>query len=122
MLYSPLTSLQFSVVPASFPRFSLLHQLNLTWPPGLVEPGLERTIQPQDDEPALALNGLDPVLLPALGRLRSEIDIDGSVLVLLRLIDEDRDITALAVCVDGHPDRVGPEDLAIATSVALSFP
>ena len=99
MLYSPLTSLQFSVVPASFPRFSVLHQLNLTWPPGLVEPGLERTIQPQDDEPAPALNGLDPVLLPARGRLRSKIDID-----------------------DGHPDRVGPEDLAIAAGVALSFP
>jgi hypothetical protein len=41
--------------------FVLLHHLNLTGTPGLVDPRLERSVHAKDDEPALAGNSLDPV-------------------------------------------------------------
>ena len=40
-------------------------QFDFARPPGLVEPGLERAVEAQDGEPALAGDGLDPVGLGA---------------------------------------------------------
>ena len=38
-----------------------LERLDVAGDPGLVEPGLERAVEPQDGEPLLAGDGLDPV-------------------------------------------------------------
>jgi hypothetical protein len=50
-------------------------ELDLADPPGLVEEGLQRAVQAQDDEEALVRVGLDPVPLGhSLGLLRAEDD------------------------------------------------
>ena len=49
-----------------------LLQFDLTWTPGLIEPGLQWPIESQQREPALARDGLDPVLLEANRRLGTE--------------------------------------------------
>ena len=53
----------------------LFHQLDLTRPPSLVDPGLQRAIHAQDNEPALARDGFQPVFLFARGRFGSEVDV-----------------------------------------------
>ena len=45
----------------------------------LVEPWLERTVQAEDHEPALAGHGLDPVGFLARRSLRTEVDVDRTV-------------------------------------------
>ena len=57
----------------------LLDRLYVTGLPALVEPGLQRAIEPQGDVVASARHGLDPVLLMALWRLRSEPDGDAAI-------------------------------------------
>ena len=54
----------YSITP--FSRSFLLNQLHLTRSPGLVDPGLQRAVHPQGNEPAFARNGLQPV---AQGRI-----------------------------------------------------
>ena len=63
-----------------------LDQFDLARHPGLVQPRLKRAVHAQDDEPALFRNGLDPVALLTLGGLGSEIDVLGSVSVLLHVL------------------------------------
>ena len=46
----------------------LLNQLDLTRPPGLVDPGLQGTVHAQGKPPALAGDGLQPVAFLAFGR------------------------------------------------------
>src|SRR5262249_36959086 len=59
-----------------------LHLLDLAGPPGLVEPGLQRAVQAQRQEPAFAGDGLDPVgFLDSGGFLRGEIDVHRGVRV-----------------------------------------
>ena len=64
-------------------NLKLFHQFDFAWPPGLVEPGLKRTLHTQDDEPALVGHRLQPVVLLARGRFRREVNIVGTVGVLL---------------------------------------
>jgi hypothetical protein len=40
-------------------------QLDLSWTPGLVEPGLQRAVEPQDGEPGLARNRLQGMYSPS---------------------------------------------------------
>jgi len=44
-------------------------------------------VHAQYDEPALARDGLDPVLFPTFRRFRGKVNVDGAVLVLLWLSD-----------------------------------
>jgi len=48
-------------VRSSFVHAALIDHFNLSRPPGLVEPRLQRTVQPQADPPPLAGDGLYPV-------------------------------------------------------------
>src|SRR5690606_23970767 len=59
--------------------------LEITGFPGLVEPGLERAVKPQEHEVALAGHGLDPVVVLSLGSRRSEVHRIGTVVVGLQL-------------------------------------
>jgi hypothetical protein len=52
---------------------------DLTGFPGLVEPRLSGSREPQDDVAALARHLLHLVAFPALWSLRAEVDIDGRV-------------------------------------------
>src|SRR5512144_890408 len=67
---------------------SLVDQLDLPGPPGLVEPWLERPVETQADVPSLAGDGLDPVGLLSDWRLGTEVDVgrrvgvDGDVRLL----------------------------------------
>src|SRR4051812_40336698 len=56
--------------------------LELARPPALVEERLERAVQAQDREPALARDGLHPVVLLARRRLGAEIQVRRAVRVL----------------------------------------
>ncbi len=67
----------------------LLHQLDLTRSPSLIDPGLEGGVHAKDNEPALAGNRLDPVILVPLGRLEPEVDRVGSIAVLLEALGVD---------------------------------
>src|ERR1700733_14555239 len=60
-----------------------LRQLNLTWAPGLIKPGLQWPIHAQDHKPALTRDRLKPVVLFACRRFRREIDVVRAVRVLL---------------------------------------
>ena len=53
----------------------LLHRFDLSRTPSLVEPRLKRTVEAQQSGPALAGDGLHPVVFLADRSLRSEIDI-----------------------------------------------
>lgn len=66
-------------------RSARADRLDLTRTPCLGEEGLQRVVQPQDHEPALAGHRLDPVApLYPVGLLRSEVDGGRSVGVRLR--------------------------------------
>src|SRR5262249_41742043 len=52
-----------------------LHRLDLSRPPSLIEPRLQRTVEAHQSGPALAGDGLHPVVFLADRSLRSEIDI-----------------------------------------------
>ena len=54
-------------------------EFDLSRPPSLVEPRLQRAIKAQDGVPALAGDGLHPVLLLAGRGFGTEIDIDRPV-------------------------------------------
>src|SRR5208283_5510380 len=54
-------------------------RLDLSGPPGLVEPRFKWTVQPQDRVPTLTGNSLDPVNLLTGRRFRSKVHIDRSV-------------------------------------------
>jgi hypothetical protein len=54
--------------------------------PGLIKEGFQRTVQTNVSEPALAGNGLDPVLFLPCRRAGAEIDIARSIIVLFRFI------------------------------------
>ena len=54
-----------------------IHLLDILEHPALVVERLKRPIEPENREPALASNGLDPVFLLAGRHRRTEIDIDG---------------------------------------------
>ena len=59
---------------------ALAHQLKLAGPPGLVEEGLQRAVEPQDDEPASLGVGLDPVARgDAVGPGGRAVDDGGAV-------------------------------------------
>ena len=74
---------QYSTTPLlHFPNSFLLDQLELARPPGLVDPGLQRTVGPQENEPALAGYGLDPVLLHSFRRFRGKNDVYGTIRIL----------------------------------------
>src|SRR5687767_3077653 len=61
-------------------RAVLAQGLELARSPGLVEEGLERAVEAEDREPALALRRLDPVLLRAVrGSLGAEREGRGAV-------------------------------------------
>src|SRR6516165_5208159 len=55
--------------------------LNLTLTPGLVEPGLQWAVEPQDGVPALARNGLYPVAFLAGRRFGTEVHVRRLILV-----------------------------------------
>ena len=57
-------------------RLVLLHQLDFTGPPGLVEPCLGRAVEPQEAEPSLIGNRLNPVRLFPLGCLGAEVEVN----------------------------------------------
>jgi hypothetical protein len=57
---------------------SSLVEFDLTWAPGLVDPGLEWALHPQDDEPALFRDGFEPVALFSFRRCRAEIEVIGA--------------------------------------------
>ncbi len=52
----------------------------------MVEPGLEWAVEAQDREPALAGDGLDPVVLVLLRRFGSEVEIDRAVMVVAQVV------------------------------------
>src|SRR6516225_8689631 len=58
-----------------------LQLLNLTRPPGLIEPRLQRAVEPQDGVPALARNGLYPVAFLAGRRFGTEVHVRRLILV-----------------------------------------
>ena len=62
-----------ALTPETF--FFLFHHLNLTRPPGLVEPGLLWAVQTQNRAPASAGHGLYPVGLLAGRGFRAEINV-----------------------------------------------
>jgi hypothetical protein len=71
----------------------LLHEFDFAGTPGFFDPGLERAIDPQDGEPALSRQGFKPIVLIAFGGFRSEVDIIGTIVVLLN---------ALGLATDGR--------------------
>jgi len=52
-----------------------LHQFDLAQFPGLVEPGLERALQPEQHVPPLAGDGLYPVVLHAGRGLDPKVNV-----------------------------------------------
>src|SRR5688572_2070031 len=66
-------------------RRLLAHGLDLAWSPALVEEGLQRAVEPQDDEPALFRVGLDPVARgDAVGLAGRDVHDGGAVRLGLR--------------------------------------
>src|SRR5215471_15830520 len=61
----------------------LLHLLEVAGFPSLVEPGLQRRVQPQQHVPALPRNGLYPVVLLSCRSLRPEPHCHRTVRILL---------------------------------------
>jgi hypothetical protein len=62
---------------------SVFEKLDVGQDPALVEIGLRRAIEPEISEPALVRDRLDPVRFGlALGRRRTEVQVDGAVRVL----------------------------------------
>ena len=59
------------------------HSYDIVQLPGLVEERLQRAVEAEDREPALAGNGPDPVLLLRL--IRAEVDVDRAVGIDLRV-------------------------------------
>ena len=53
----------------------LLHRLDISRTPSLVKPRLKRAVETQEGVPALAGDGLHPIVFLARRSLRSEIDI-----------------------------------------------
>src|SRR5271165_121443 len=71
--------------PASqfFNLCPLLLQGDIAWSPGLVEPWFERPVEAKDGEPSPAGNSLNPVTFFTGRRLRSKVEVVGTVGVLL---------------------------------------
>src|ERR1700679_1751256 len=66
-----------------------LHQLNLTHTPGLVEPGLEGTVEAEKHVPSFTGNGLHPVRLgDSVWELRPKPDICRTIRVSLKAFVE----------------------------------
>jgi hypothetical protein len=65
---------------------SVRYRFDFAGSPGLVEPGFERAVEPQDHKPAFARNGLNPVVLHALRCLGAEPDVDRSVGIDLHVL------------------------------------
>lgn len=78
----------------------LFNQHDFTRPPGLLKPWFERAIHSENDEPALAGNGLEPVVLVSLGSLRGEVDVSRAVIVVL---------DPLGLATDGGEELAGLE-------------
>src|SRR5262245_22892350 len=83
--------------------------------PRLVEERLERPIEAEQHEPALAGHGLDPVTLVARRGLRSELHVDRAIRIRLRLrVGADRwerlgvaqDRAAVGVVRDDRPEQL----------------
>jgi hypothetical protein len=66
-------------IRAYYQEVTSMGHLDLPWPPGLVEPWLKWAVEPQDDPPALAGEGLYPIGFMARRRFRAEIDVPGGV-------------------------------------------
>jgi hypothetical protein len=64
--------------------FLLLYQFNFTYSPGLIQPGLKRTIHAQGYEPGFARDSLKPVALLTGRWLGREVDIDRAVGICLQ--------------------------------------
>src|SRR5271169_1696425 len=62
---------------------TLLLQLEFAWLPGLVKPWFERAVEAQDGEPSSAGNSLNPVVFFTGWRLRTKVEVVGTVGVLL---------------------------------------
>lgn len=60
---------------AGYEYWRLVYRFDFTWPPAFLDPGFAGAGHTQDDEPALAGDCLQPVVLVALRRCRREIDI-----------------------------------------------
>lgn len=58
-----------------------LHQLKFTGTPSLIDPRLEQAIHTDNDEPTLAGNSLDPVVLESLRCPRTKVDCEGAILI-----------------------------------------
>lgn len=67
------------VYPVTPPTGDLWLEFDLTRPPGLVEPRLERAVEAQDGELGLPGSGLNPVRFLAGRRLRAEINVHRAV-------------------------------------------
>jgi len=66
------------IVATSFigPIIHLLNQLDLARPPAFVEEWLQRAVEPQNREPPLAGEGLDPVALFTRRHFRPKVHVD----------------------------------------------
>lgn len=60
----------------------LLHHLDFTWTPALIQPWFERAIHAKDGEPTLAGTGFQPVVRVTFWSLGCEVDVGRSILVL----------------------------------------
>jgi hypothetical protein len=60
----------------------LLDQLRITRLPALVVKGLEWPVEAKDGVPTLTGDALHPIVLPTFGRLRSDVDVVGTIRVL----------------------------------------
>src|SRR5712671_3216041 len=79
------------------PQADRLHRLNLSWPPSLVEPGFERTVQPQEGVPALSRDRLHPVCFLARGSLWSEINVHRTIRIDKQSLGETTDSRGLLI-------------------------
>ena len=86
--------------------FTLFHPLNILQLPRLLEERFQRAVETEDREPALAGDGLDPVLLLACGHLGAEVNVHRAIGVNLRAaIQADRG-KLLAILQLGPAERI----------------
>src|SRR4051794_9357400 len=78
-------------------RQTLLHRLNLSRAPSLVEPRFKRTVEPQEGIPTFTRDRLHPVCFLARGGLWSEINVHRTIRIDQQSLGETTDSRGLLI-------------------------